>query len=174
MKLTTDRIDAPYSEVAEEGFEEARQQQDNSHRYVQLLTEFQNLSATLESQRFRFSKLKKFKNRQEVRDSVARLNTTFGDEISVKIADATSCCSRSRETALRLNGGVRVISVSDKLETGERYIEVEGLSHAIVDVELDRGGGPAAACKALEDSGGPGVHARGLEVGDRCCHSPRA
>jgi hypothetical protein len=88
MKLTTTRIAQPHAEVVEQGFQEAKQQQDQSHKYVQLAAEFQILSAALESERVRFKKLKDFRKKAEVRESLARLKETFREELSENAADA--------------------------------------------------------------------------------------
>jgi hypothetical protein len=88
MKLTTTRIAQPHAEVVEQGFQEAKQQQDQSHKYAQLAAEFQILSATLESERVRFKKLKDFRKKAEVRESLARLKETFREELSENAADA--------------------------------------------------------------------------------------
>lgn len=82
IKLTTDRIGKPHAEVVEEGFNEAKEQEEKSHKYVQLVTELQALSAALESERYRFKELKKFRNKAEVKTSVAHLKELFSEELS--------------------------------------------------------------------------------------------
>lgn len=82
IKLTTVRIDHPHAEVAEEGFNEAKEQEEKSHKYVQLVAELQALSAALESERFRFKELEKFRNKAEVKASVARLKEQFAEDLS--------------------------------------------------------------------------------------------
>lgn len=82
IKLTTARIENSHAEVAEEGFNEAKQQEKKSHKYVQLVAELQVLSAALESERFRFTELKRFRNKAEVKASVARLKELFSEDLS--------------------------------------------------------------------------------------------
>jgi len=82
MKLTTPRITKPHSEIVEEGFHLAQNQQDESHRYFLLASEFQSLSAALESERLRFKTLKNFRNKAEVKESLERLKKEFQKELA--------------------------------------------------------------------------------------------
>ena len=82
IKLTTTRIEHSHAEVTEEGFKEAKLQEEKSQRFVQLVAELQVLSAALESERFRFRELKKFQNKAEVKASVARLKKLFAEDLS--------------------------------------------------------------------------------------------
>lgn len=82
IKLTTDRIEHPHSDVVDEGFQEAKKQEEESHKYVQLVAELQALSAALESERFRFKELEKFRNKSAVTESVARLRALFSEELT--------------------------------------------------------------------------------------------
>lgn len=86
VKLTTDKISSPFAEVAEEAFEEARKQQNLSHKYVELLTALQDLSSALESKRFKFKNLGDFRNTTQAKETIARLNRVFGEELRIKVA----------------------------------------------------------------------------------------
>lgn len=74
VKLTSDRIDTPHADIMEHGFTVAKEQDDGSHKYVQLVAELQILSAALESERYRFKDLSKFRNKPEVQESLQRKN----------------------------------------------------------------------------------------------------
>lgn len=83
VKLTSDRIDTPHAEIVNHGFEVAKEQDDGSHKYVQLVAELQILSAALESERYRFKNLNKFRNKTEVQESLQRIKSllaSLGDE----------------------------------------------------------------------------------------------
>jgi hypothetical protein len=73
VKLTTDRINAPHSEIAKEAFSLAKEQDDASHRWVQLISEFQSLSSALESERYNFKSLCDFRKKHEVKESLERV-----------------------------------------------------------------------------------------------------
>ncbi|OYQ40116.1 hypothetical protein CHU94_12365 [Rhodoferax sp. TH121] len=88
IKLTTTRIEHAHTEVVEEGFKEAKLQQEKSQRYVQLIAELQVLSAALESERFRFAELKSFRNKAEVKASIDRLKSLFAEDLSKYATDA--------------------------------------------------------------------------------------
>ena len=85
VQLTTNCIQQSHKVVAEECFNVAEKQQDQSHKYAQLIAELQILSAALESERVRFKNLKEFRNKTEVKDSIARLNKTFQHDLSSSV-----------------------------------------------------------------------------------------
>lgn len=87
IKLTTTRISNSHAEVVDQGFQEASEQQDQSQKYAQLVTELQILSAALESERVRFKNLKKFRNKAEVQESLARLKETFREDLNENATD---------------------------------------------------------------------------------------
>jgi hypothetical protein len=89
IKLTTARIQVNHAGIVEESFQEAKEQQDQSHKYVQLVAELQTLSAVLESERVRFKNLKDFRNKKEVQESLERLRRTFQEELAGKAQDVT-------------------------------------------------------------------------------------
>ncbi|MGH8580591.1 MAG: hypothetical protein ACREVK_10900 [Gammaproteobacteria bacterium] len=73
VKLTSDRNDTPHADIMEHGFTVAKEQDDGSHKYVQLVAELQILSAALECERYRFKDLSKFRNKPEVQESLQRI-----------------------------------------------------------------------------------------------------
>lgn len=87
VKLTSDCIVTPHAEIAKHGFDLAKEQDDGSHKYVQLVVELQNLSAALESERYRFKNLVKFREKTEVQESLRRIKdllASLGDEIDAQ------------------------------------------------------------------------------------------
>ncbi|MNY44891.1 hypothetical protein D3C86_1799560 [compost metagenome] len=87
MKLTTTRIQKSHAEVVEQGFQEASEQQNQSQKYALLVAELQILSAALESERVRFKNLKKFRNKLEVQESLARLKKAFPEDLNENVTD---------------------------------------------------------------------------------------
>lgn len=73
VKLTSDRINTPYSELAAEAFIVAKQQDEGSHKYVQFVAELQILSAALESERYRFKDFGKFRSKPAVSESMENM-----------------------------------------------------------------------------------------------------
>lgn len=83
VKLTSDRIDTQHAEIVNHGFDVAKEQDDGSHKYVQLVAELQILSAALESERYRFKNLNNFRKKTEVQESLQRIKgllASLGDE----------------------------------------------------------------------------------------------
>jgi hypothetical protein len=83
VKLTSDRIDTPHAKIVNHGFSVAKEQDEGSHKYVQLVAELQILSAALESERYLFKNLNKFRNKTEVQESLQRVKgllASLGDE----------------------------------------------------------------------------------------------
>ena len=88
LKLTSDRIDRPHAEIVNHGFDVANEQADGSHKYVPLVAELQILSAALESERYKFKNLNKFRNKTEVQESLKRIKgllASLGDETDARI-----------------------------------------------------------------------------------------
>lgn len=83
VKLTSDQMHKPHAEIVNHGFNVAKQQYDESHNYVQLVAELQILAAALESERYQFKNLNKFRNKAEVQESLQRIKSllaSLGEE----------------------------------------------------------------------------------------------
>jgi len=72
-RLTSDRYDTPHAELAKHGLDVAKEQDENSNNFLQLVAELQLLSGELECERYRFKDLYKFRNKKEVQDSLQRV-----------------------------------------------------------------------------------------------------
>lgn len=74
VKRTTDRMATSHAQIAEDAFRHAKQQMDDAQRlHVPLISEFQALSVALESERYRFKELNRFREKQEVKSSLERV-----------------------------------------------------------------------------------------------------
>lgn len=82
LKLTTDRVDASHAEVAEAVAQLAKEAQDNSHRFVNLASEYQSLSRILELKRLTNKEIEKLKDGPEVQEILNRLQQNFKDILS--------------------------------------------------------------------------------------------
>lgn len=76
-KLSTNIVNATHSQVVEHCFSHAKEQNDESHRYLALTDEYSFLSSVLESKRYRFKTLKKFRNNAKVKESIQRIKTLY-------------------------------------------------------------------------------------------------
>ncbi len=77
VKLTTNKFKYPHSQFCEESFKHAKEQDDESHKYLCLIDEFVFLSKALESERYRFKTIEKFRNKPKVVESIKRIKKSL-------------------------------------------------------------------------------------------------
>ena len=79
IRIVGDRIDNPHNEIAESAFEMAREKDEESYKYVRLISEFQDLATALESETFTFKKMKKFKNKKDIKELISRVEQAVNE-----------------------------------------------------------------------------------------------
>lgn len=78
-KLTTTKLKHPHCQIVEECAKHAKEQDDESHKYLCLIDEFVILSNALESERYRFKTIKVFRNKPEVLESIERIKKLYAE-----------------------------------------------------------------------------------------------
>lgn len=71
---SNDSINASHNQIVEDGFKIAKEQDDGSHRFIQLAAELQVLSSEFETEKYQFKNLHKFKEKPEVKASIERMS----------------------------------------------------------------------------------------------------
>jgi hypothetical protein len=77
VKVSGELINNSHHEIIESAFQTAREQNEKSHVYVQLISEFQDLATALETERFTFKNLINFKKNKNVKISLKRVSETL-------------------------------------------------------------------------------------------------
>lgn len=77
LRITGERINSPHREIAESAFEIAREKEEESHKYIRLISELQDLATSLESETFTFKKIDKFKNNKNVKSLILSLEEAY-------------------------------------------------------------------------------------------------
>jgi hypothetical protein len=78
-RMTGSQISNAHAEIAEAAFRVASEQDADSHKYIRLVSEFQDLATALEGEKFTFKKVRSFKSKDCVRQSIGRVEQTVKD-----------------------------------------------------------------------------------------------
>ena len=82
MRLATGKISTPHAEIAEACFSHLKNINEDSHKYAVLIRELQLLSMLLERGRMSFKELNKFRDQEEVKQSINNLETTYAEKLA--------------------------------------------------------------------------------------------